>query len=214
MSRRTRLTAVKFQHGAPLPRQLRQLAMHVDAPGLTVRELLAMLGEPGVAVLILIFSIPFALPVTIPGLSVPGGILLLLLGIGLAAGRAPWLPERVLARKLEGRRWATILLQAANMTARLERRDGVPPVRPRRSLITGFAVGVAGLTLAAGTPLPFSNFLPGLACLLFAMGVLRVSLPLLALGHASLTLAISYPVLALVLGKAGAQALWHRYFGG
>jgi hypothetical protein len=202
-NRLPRLRTVRFDHGAPLL---------VDSPGLTVRELLEKLGEPGLAVAVLIFALPFILPVTLPGLSLPIGVLLVLLGAGIAAGRSPWLPERTLARHLSGRRWGNILLSASRLTKRLER-PGLSPPPPRRSLFTGAAIALAGVTLAAGTPLPFSNFLPGVACFCFAAALLRRSKSWLVAGYFVLAFAVAYPVSALILGRAGLHALWARLAG-
>jgi hypothetical protein len=107
---------IPFRFDAPLPRQLRQLAVQVDAGGLTVGELLARLGEPGLLALCVVCTVPFLLPVSIPGSSTPFGLLIALIGVGVAANRIPWLPQWLLLRKLQGRRWAKVLIGAARLT--------------------------------------------------------------------------------------------------
>jgi hypothetical protein len=204
--------AIPFRRDAPLPRQLRQLAVQVDAGGLTVGELLACLGEAGLLVLCVILATPFLLPVSIPGSSVPFGLLIALIGIGIAAGRTPWLPERLLRKPLRGRRWAKVLIGAARLTLWLEKKDGAAgPDAAQLHWSHGLGLTLAGLLLTLPLPIPFSNTLPGIAVFLLSGGMLRRGRLLLAAGHAMLLISIAYLSLIGILGGEGVKALWHRW---
>jgi len=209
--------AVPFRRDAPLPRQLRQLAVQVDAGGLTVGELLACLGEPGLLVLCIILATPFLLPISIPGSSIPFGLLITLTGIGITAGRAPWLPEQLLLRPLQGRRWAKVLLGAARLTLWLEkkaeRQEGAAATHPQPPphRLHGLALTLAGLLLTLPLPIPFSNTLPGIAVFLLSGGMLRRGRLLLALGHLMLLTAAIYLALIAIFGSAGVKTLFSRW---
>ena len=89
-----------FRRAASLPQRLRELAVTVSREGLTVGELLATLGHLGLLLMCMILSVPFLFPVSIPGSSVPVGLVIALIGVGLATGRTPWLPYRLLTYRL------------------------------------------------------------------------------------------------------------------
>ena len=206
--------AIPFRRDAPLPRQIRQLAVQVDAGGLTVAELLARLGEPGLLVLCVICAVPFLLPVSIPGSSTPFGLLIALIGVGIAFNRIPWLPRRLLQRHLLGRRWATVLIAAARLTLWLDRRqekdlpDAAPLQPPHWS--HGLGLVLSGLLLTLPLPIPLSNTFPGVAAFLLAGGLLRRSRLLLAAGHGMLLATVGYLLLIYWLGAAGVRALLER----
>ena len=72
----------------------------VRDPSVTLRELLAMLGEQGLLVFCGVLASPFLLPVTVPGMSTVLGIPMLLIGFAVMLSRVPWLPARILNRSL------------------------------------------------------------------------------------------------------------------
>jgi hypothetical protein len=183
--------------------------------------------------LCIIFATPFLLPISIPGSSTPFGLLIALIGTGVAADCAPWLPERLLRRPLQGRRWAKLLLATARLTLWLEKRgDGRPtgemppasavsdhepgamPAHPFRHRLHGLALTLAGVLLTLPLPIPFSNTLPGIAVFLLAGGLLRRSRLLLAAGHIMLLAAAAYLALIAIFGSAGVKALFSRWLPG
>src|SRR5262245_36890135 len=64
-----------------------------DITILTIYETLAGRGFP---ILLILFSLPFSFPITIPGLSTPFGLLLAFLGLRIAFGQHPWWPKWIL----------------------------------------------------------------------------------------------------------------------
>jgi hypothetical protein len=69
------------------------LARAMPPEGLTLREILAQLGERGLLLLCVLVTVPFLLPVSVPGSSVPVGVIIALNGISLLSHRTPWLPD-------------------------------------------------------------------------------------------------------------------------
>jgi Exopolysaccharide synthesis, ExoD len=60
----------------------------MPAEGLTLREIVERLGERGQLMLCMILTIPFLLPASIPGSSIPFGVLIALIAVGLVTHRA------------------------------------------------------------------------------------------------------------------------------
>ena len=82
---------------------LSELARSMPTEGLTLRELLEGLGERGLLVMSIMLTIPFLLPVSIPGSSTPFGLVIALNGVGIILNRTPWLPARLMQRRLKQR---------------------------------------------------------------------------------------------------------------
>lgn len=220
--------AIPFRRAVSLPRQLRELAVSVNRDGLTVGALLADLGHPGLLLMCMISSVPFLLPVSIPGSSVPVGLLIVLIGIGLAAGRTPWLPYRLLTYRLSGRGWASALMKGARMTAWLDKRsapsfangeqdqagaaEGGPATANSGGWIDRFhclVLTLSGLMLLSPLPLPFSNTLPAWAVFLIAAGQIKRSTWIISGGYVMAAASAGYIGLIALLGKAGAEALFY-----
>ena len=64
-------------------------------------ELEHKLQGRGFALFILLLSIPFCFPVAIPMLSIPFGIVIMFLGIRIALGRKPKLPDFILNKEIK-----------------------------------------------------------------------------------------------------------------
>ena len=148
----------------------------VKDPAVTLRALLAMLGEQGLLVFCGVLAAPFLLPLTVPGMSTVLGLPMLLIGFAVMVSRVPWLPERLLNRSLPAPTVRSVLGRVRGWAERFEHL-----VRPRLLGLTGgrvvnFANGglviAAVLLLMAPIPLvPFINSLPAFAIILLCFGM-------------------------------------------
>jgi len=93
----------------------------MPAEGLTLQGLLERLGERGLLILCMVLTMPFLLPVSIPGSSIPFGVLIALIAVGLVTHRAPWLPARLMNRRLARGQVVPLLEKGVRLFARLER---------------------------------------------------------------------------------------------
>lgn len=160
----------------------------VRDPSVTLRELLAMLGEQGLLVFCGVLASPFLLPVTVPGMSTVLGIPMLLIGFAVMLSRVPWLPARILNRSLPA---ATVRMVLANVRGWSERFEHL--VRPRWlgltggpaiNLLNGALVLLDVLLLMAPIPLvPFINSLPALAIVLLCFGMAERDGAVIVLGY-------------------------------
>ena len=160
----------------------------VRDPAVTLRELLAMLGEQGLLVFCGVLASPFLLPVTVPGMSTVLGIPMLLIGFAVMLSRVPWLPARILNRSLPA---ATVRMVLAKVRGWSERFEHL--VRPRWlgltggpaiNLLNGALVLLDVLLLMAPIPLvPFINSLPALAIVLLCFGMAERDGAVIVLGY-------------------------------
>lgn len=161
-----------------LAETLRDTIRAITKERISLRELLELIGEQGLLVFCMFLTIPFLLPVSIPGVSTVFGLVITLIGIGVALNRVPWLPARLMNRTVERIHLVPALERGAKLFARLDKL-----VRPRLLALTHgatvnrlngfFLVGCALLLMAPLGLIPFSNTLPAVAILCLAAGMLQ-----------------------------------------
>lgn len=148
----------------------------IGAERVTLRDLIGYLGDHGLLFICALLSIPFLIPVSIPGVSTVFGLGILLIGIGVTLNRTPWIPDRLMDRQLSADTLKPVLQRGARHLERIEK-----VIRPRIGALTGGAMmnRLNGLAIVAGAGLlmiplglvPFSNTLPALAILLLCVGI-------------------------------------------
>lgn len=140
----------------------------------TIFNALAGRGYPA---LIVIFSLPFCLPVTIPGFSTPFGIILALIGLRIALGRHPWWPKWILEKSLSGHH-ADVIIEKTITTVKWLQRF----VRPRLVFLAsypilhrmhGVLIFMLSSLLALPLPIPFTNMLSSIPILCIGIGLLE-----------------------------------------
>ena len=154
-----------------------------------VADIRDLFGQEGLMVLSVFLTMPFMIPVSIPGVSTVFGIAILLIGISRLLGRKLWLPKRIEQRAIPANKLRAGLTQGLSVVQRLERI--AHPFR-LKWLTTGKVTGtlnscslIAGalLLMAPFGLIPFSNTLPALALLLLAIGFLQRDGVCILLGH-------------------------------
>lgn len=150
----------------------------IDTETVSLRKLLDLVGEHSLLFLCALMTIPFLLPVSIPGVSTVFGAGIILIGIGITLNRMPWLPKFLLDRELDAGKLTGILRKGAGMVARIEK-----VIKPRLQFLTaeGVPARINGLALIFSAVLlmlplgliPFSNTLPAYAILLLSIGMIQ-----------------------------------------
>jgi hypothetical protein len=145
--------------------------LNFDDDRLSIGTILNAIGSQGFGLLLIIVSLPSAVPVPGPGYSTPLGCLIVFLGLQMVVGRrTPWLPQRC-------RRWSFSAATARAILRRSERffRFIERFVRPRLFWLLSpvaqrmFAIGVIVMGMLMIVPIPLTNTLP--AVVVFLVGV-------------------------------------------
>lgn len=146
------------------------------AEKVTLGEFFALAEERIFGFLLVILSLPSALPIPAPGYSTPFGIAIFFLAIQLVIGRdRPWLPEKMLqgSMKLE-----TVQSFLKKGTPWLEKIEKV--TKPRKSTICTSTVGritlgvaIALMAISMCIPIPGTNTLPAMGIFITAFGLLE-----------------------------------------
>ena len=166
---------------------------------MTLREVMEVLGARASALLIIILALPFCAPISIPGLSVPFGIVILFIAARFALGLPPWLPERLLKTQLPPRFFRAVLEGASKFLGWIERR-----LKPRwpwwtsslgRLRVHAAMVGFCGfLLLLPLVGIPFTNTLPALVIVIGMLGMME---------RDGIAIAGAYGLLLVTLGYLG-----------
>lgn len=188
-----------------LSAELHQLAETFRERSVTLREVIGKLGDRATALLVVILALPFCAPVSIPGLSIPFGAVILLLSAGYATGRPLWLPARLLAVELPPRFFRGLLEATSRLLGWIERR-----MRPRwlwftagRGWLRLHALAVCAGALLLLLPLggiPFTNTLPALVVVVGTLGMLERDGAAVAAAYGLLVATLAY--FALFAGVA------------
>src|SRR5690606_32706658 len=179
--------------------------------GMTVRALIHSLGERGLLMACMVFCIPSLLPIPIPGMSMPQGFIIALIGLGVVMNRAPMLPDKLLEYRMHHKNLFMILEKGARLFHRIERLS-----YPRMLLLThgkahaftGVMVMCGALLLMAPFPIPFSNVLPAYGILFLAFGTLQRDGWLVVAGYAMYLATILYVSLVTFFGAAWVYSLF------
>ncbi|MDI6029125.1 exopolysaccharide biosynthesis protein [Corticibacterium sp. UT-5YL-CI-8] len=181
----------------------------IDGDTVTLRRLFLIIGEQGLLVLCALLTVPFLLPVSIPGVSTVFGAAIILISIGITLNRLPWLPRFLLDRNLETERLLPVLRKGLSIVQRadryIHRRLGVLVDGVFINRLNGAAIVFSGLLLMLPLGLiPFSNTLPALAILSMTLGLSQRDGVFVLGGYVMMVLTLVYfAVLALLAVAAG-----------
>ena len=179
----------KINEAGALGDQLAAIIEQLPPDRLTLGELLEVFGDEGLLLLTMMLTLVFLIPVSIPGVSTVFGAAILLVGISRVFRRPLWLPAKLRARALPAARLRPALDGGLHWVRRLEKIS--KPYR-LRGMVEGMLAGLfnnlafilaALLLMAPFGFVPFSNTLPGLALLLYAIGMIQRDGTAILLGH-------------------------------
>ena len=180
-------------------------------------ELLDQFGDEGLLLLTILLTLVFLIPVSIPGVSTVFGAAILLVGVSRLLGRPLWMPAKVRDRRLPSDRLRPALAGGLRWVQRLEKLS-----RPHRlrMLVDGRVQGIVNnlafilaalLLMMPFGFVPFSNTLPALALLAYAIGFIQRDGVAVLLGHVANVGTIVY--FSVLIGGGGlvAQELFKRF---
>ena len=195
---------------------LEDIIHSIKGEHITLRDLLAMMGESGLLLLCAFLSLPFLFPVSIPGVSTVFGAGIVLISAAITLNRLPWLPAKVADRRLESGKLRPVLERGVTFLRKFDRF-----FKPRMVSLTSGAVmnrvnglvlmGVGVLLMAPLGLIPFSNTLPGVAILLLAAGISQRDGLIVLAGYVMVVLTVVYFAALAFLAYSAGQSF--NFFG-
>ncbi len=199
----------------PVPRKLsevlEQLITEFHMRRVTLREVIVVLQGRAYDLLMLLLALPFLLPLPLPGLSTPLGLVIAVISLRLTLGQKPWLPARLLDRELPPKFFATLLAGARRVLRFLE-----VMLRPRHLWLTAsplirqlhaFIIFAAAVVLLLPLP-PGGNFPPALCIVIMAGGLLERDGLFIVAGYIACALNGVFFALVAIYGQRLFHFIW------
>lgn len=187
-------TAPETKHPTPAEEALEPISADIHSlldvargEAMSLGEIEAHLKDRGYALLVLFLAAPFPIP-NIPGLSVPFGIAIVLIGVAFMLRRRPKLPAFILRKKVSFATLQKVIPFVARLMERLERH-----MKPRLKFLVagpvmtslfGLSIVSGGFFLALPLPIPLTNGPPALSIIFLITGILCRDGLMILIGHA------------------------------
>ncbi len=143
----------------------------------TIREVFHYLTGKGYAALLIVFVFPFCLPIQIPGVSTPFGLILAFLGLRVAFGKALWWPKWILDKEVASESLKKILAGSIKAVQYLQKILHPRLLRivknPLLHRLNGLLIVLLALLLALPLPIPGTNLLTAIPILCIGLGLLE-----------------------------------------
>lgn len=202
-----------------LGEQLAGIIDRLPADAMSLQELLDVFSDEGLLLLTILLTLIFLIPVSIPGVSTVFGAAILLVGISRLIGRPLWLPARLRNKALPADKLRPGLTSGLLWVRRLEKISRPHRVRVLVDgrlvvMFNNLAFILAAILLMAPFGLvPFSNTLPALALLLYAIGFIQRDGVAVLLGHLANIGTIVYFSVLIGGGGLAVRELLQRFGG-
>lgn len=199
--------------GRRLLETLEDMIRNMPDGEVAVGDLLARMGHQGLLVLCIFLTLPFLVPISLPGVSTVFGFAILLLGLSVLADYPLRLPGRLRKKTVSSDALRQALRRGLLWVRRLEKISHARLTAlcdgPLMRRINGLVLVYAAILLMAPFGLvPFSNTMPGLAILLLAVGMLQRDGGCIVLGYGATLLTTLYFATLLFGGALALQFLW------
>ena len=205
--------------GSSLREQLSAMIERMPEGEMPLGRLLDQFGGDGLLLLTIFLTLVFLIPVSIPGVSTVFGAAILLVGVSRLINRPLWLPQRVKHKALPAARLRPGLTAGLVWVRRMEKISRPHRLRlfvdgPGQGVINNLAFILAALLLMAPFGfVPFSNTLPALALLLYAIGFIQRDGGAILLGHLANIGTIVYFSVLIGGGGVAVRELFQRLTG-
>ena len=156
--------------------ELQDFVDGLDAEETTIGEVLDRIADRGFGLILLVLSLPAALPLPAPGYATPFGLMMLALAFQMIRGRSsPWFPERVRRKTVSKSKLAWTVRNAG-----LPLRFVEWVIRPRlsglarnRAFLALVGAVVALMACSMSMPIPLTNTAPSFVIFVLAAGILE-----------------------------------------
>lgn len=206
-------------NGTSLGEQMEGMIRRLPEGTLSLGELLDEFSDEGLLLITILLTPIFLIPVSIPGVSTVFGAAILMVGVSRLFNRPLWLPAKIKRKPLPADRIRPGLTAGLKWVRRMEK---VSRPHRLRSLVDGgpqnvfnnLAFILAALLLMVPFGLvPFTNTLPALALLLYAIGFIQRDGGAILLGHLANIGTIVYFSVLIGGGGVAVRELFQRLTG-
>jgi len=173
---------------------------------ITLEEFLEITRERGRFILCMILATPFLIPVSIPGSSIPFGLMIMFIGISVIFKKT-LIPQKILKYKISKNTAITILNGSITALKKFER-----IIKPRAIFLTsyysanitnGVLLVFSAFLLMLPLPVPLTDSLPAYSIFLLCAGILESDGYFIMISYALIIVTSLYFGLIFILGVKG-----------
>jgi hypothetical protein len=183
--------------------KLEKIIADLPQDNLTLAEIRDHLGRDGMLLLVILLTVVFLIPISIPGVSTIFGGTILLIGVSILFGWDVWLPKSFLKKELPAESLKKAFHTGLKWLVRLEKIS-----KPNRliwltngniaQIINGLSIVLAAILLMAPFGfIPFSNTFPAIALLFYVVGLLQKDGMSILFGHIFNIITIIYFIILI-----------------
>jgi hypothetical protein len=181
-----------------------EISLKIPDDGITLEEFLDIIGERGLFMSCMILTAPFLLPISIPGMSIPFGLAILLLSLRIVFNWPILIPESFMNHQISKNDMELILNEILNILTPLEKY-----IKPRlcflvsgntMNQINGAMVAFGAILLITPIIAPLGDFLPSYGILFICLGNLEHDGYLILAGYATVIGTAVYYILIFAIG--------------
>jgi hypothetical protein len=213
------MTVPEQERESSLAEKMRETMDLLPEEGVTLVTIRDLIGREGMLLVTAFLTIIFLVPVSIPGVSTVFGGAILLLSMSRLVNRPLWLPKKLKDRVVSTPKLRAGMERGLKWFQRLEKVSKprrLPSLSRGRGFVGftnnfGLILGAALLMMPFGL-IPFSNTLPAVALLFFAIGLLQRDGVCILLGHLMNLATIAYFAILLLGGAVVIKEALQRMF--
>lgn len=188
-----------------------RISLEVPDEGINFHEFLTLVGEQGVLLSCVVLTAPFLFPVSFPGSSLPFGLAIILLNIGVITKKHPLIPKRVMTYRISRKNILSILNGMNRILMGLEKFT-----KPRlsalaeRSIMNHFNSVIMiffAFLLMLPLPVPLTDFLPAYSILFLSLGSIEGDGYMILIGYLLGIVTTFYFGIIAILGIAGVKII-------
>lgn len=148
-----------------------------QVPGVDIKEIIEILSGKSQSLILIFLTLPFCLPIQIPGFSTVFGLIIALIGVQIACSKRLWLPKPLLFKTVPSIVLQKITDKSLYLLKKMKRF-----MRPRldwlcrhplTQVINGLAIVLLAILLALPLPIPLSNMAVAWPILFISLGMLK-----------------------------------------
>lgn len=188
--------------------EIKQILTEFKEKEITVGKIISEMSERSYGFLLILISLPSALPVPAPGYSTPLGIIILFLGVRLLFKKELWLPKRIMNKSLSKSLVSFILNKGIPFLKKIEyfTKPRLVRIIKNNFIHTMMAVIVILCAISMIIAVPLTNTAPAFAIFLIGLSLVNEDGLLLILGIITGIIALTISTLVLIslflFGKA------------
>lgn len=179
---------MNFQPKKTLEESLKYVLEESKGGPLSLQEILNVLSGKGTDVLLIFLSLPFCQPIQIPGMSIPFGIIIALIGLRMSVRHGIFLPKTLLNKPISQKVINTIVTKSLWLLGKIKRFIHPRMIwicqHPLMRVPNGLIIFLMGLFMALPIPVPLSNIPAAWSVFLLALGLLEDDGLLVIIGYA------------------------------